>query len=60
MSGGAVPDEHDYGYDLAHEMKAVARLPRQRRPGPRPVATRCDPREPDPDTDFGHDLAHEL
>lgn len=60
MSGGAVPHEHDYGYDLAHEMKVIARLPQQRRGSSRPIGASDAPRDLDPDTDFGHDLAHEI
>lgn len=59
MSGGAVTHEHDYGYDLAHEMKVIARLPQQRRGSSRPLGMPLAAGEPDPDTDFGHDLAHE-
>lgn len=59
MTGGAVSHEHDYGYDLAHEMKVVARLPQQRRGSSRPIGAPVAPRDLDPDTDFGHDLAHE-
>ncbi|MFP5020429.1 hypothetical protein [Pseudonocardia phyllosphaerae] len=59
MSGGVVSHEHDYGYDLAHEMKVIARLPQQRRGSSRPIGARIA-RDLDPDTDFGHDLAHEL
>ncbi|WP_224386574.1 hypothetical protein [Pseudonocardia sp. ICBG1293] len=50
--------EHDYGYDLAHEMKVVARLPQQRRGSSRPLGVPA--REMDPDTDLGHDMAHEF
>ena len=55
---GALSHEHDYGYDLAHEMKTVARLPQQRRGTSRPIGAPA--REPDPDTDLGHDMAHEF
>jgi hypothetical protein len=51
---------HDYGYDMAHEMKTIARLPEQRRGSARPLGTGATPRELDPDTDFGHDCAHEI
>ena len=51
---------HDYTYDMAHEMKTVARLPEQRRGSSRPLATGTTARELDPDTDFGHDCAHEV
>ncbi|WP_345649539.1 hypothetical protein [Pseudonocardia tropica] len=50
--------EHDYGYDLAHEMKVIARLPQQRRGSSRPMGVPA--REMDPDTDLGHDMAHEF
>jgi hypothetical protein len=58
MSAGALSHEHDYGYDLAHEMKVIARLPQQRRGTARPIGRPA--REPDPDTDLGHDMAHEF
>jgi hypothetical protein len=51
---------HDYTYDMAHEMKTIARLPQQRRGSSRPLGTGAAPRELDPDTDLGHDCAHEL
>lgn len=51
---------HDYTYDLAHEMKTIARLPLQRRGSSRPLGTGAAARELDPDTDLGHDCAHEL
>ena len=51
---------HDYGYDLAHEMKTVATMPQQRRGTSRPAVRGLTPRDLDPDTDFGHDQAHEL
>lgn len=55
-SAGTMSHEHDYGYDLAHEMKVVARLPQQRRGTSRPLGVPT--REVDPDTDLGHDMAH--
>ncbi|RZT85324.1 hypothetical protein EV383_2188 [Pseudonocardia sediminis] len=51
---------HDYGYDMAHEMKTIARMPQQRRGTSRPVIRGLAKRDLDPDTDFGHDQAHEL
>ena len=35
---------HDYGYDMAHEMKTVARMPQQRRGTSRPVVRGLAPR----------------
>ncbi|MEQ3552394.1 hypothetical protein WIS52_18115 [Pseudonocardia nematodicida] len=57
---GTGSHEHDYGYDLAHEMKVIARLPQQRRGSARPITYSAVPRELDPDTDLGHDMAHEI
>ncbi|GAA1383114.1 hypothetical protein GCM10009613_12080 [Pseudonocardia kongjuensis] len=57
-SSGALSHEHDYGYDLAHEMSTIARLPQQRRGTSRPIGAPA--RELDPDTDLGHDMAHEI
>ncbi|MDQ4118943.1 MAG: hypothetical protein M3235_18585 [Actinomycetota bacterium] len=50
---------HDYTYDLAHEMQTIAPVPQPRRGASRAPATGTAPRELDPDTDFGHDCAHE-
>lgn len=55
----SVEQSHDYGYDMAHEMKTIARMPQQRRGSARPVVRGLAPCDLDPDTDFGHDQAHE-
>lgn len=54
-----VEHSHDYTYDMAHEMKTVAAMPQQRRGSSRPAVRGLAARDLDPDTDFGHDQAHE-
>jgi hypothetical protein len=49
----------DYGYDLAHEMKTILRVPAQRSGGTPVCGVRAVPFEVDPDGDFGYDQAHE-
>ena len=60
-TGNIMVDQgHDYGYDMAHEMRAIAAMPQQRRGTSRPLTAGTGaPHDLDPDTDFGHDQAHE-
>jgi hypothetical protein len=57
MSGNE--DQSDYGYDLAHEVKAYLATPPSGRPVVRPSTTDTH-RDPDPNADFGYDEAHEF
>lgn len=50
----------DYGYDLAHELTTMIRVPAQRGGGGIPVSgLRALPFELDPDSDLGYDQAHD-
>jgi hypothetical protein len=50
----------DYGYDLAHEMKAAWPIPSPRAPLRAVGAAARTPREPDPHSDWSYDQAHEF
>jgi hypothetical protein len=56
MSGNEDQSD-DYGYDLAHEVKAYLATPPSGRPVVRPSTTGTH-RDPDPNAEFGYDEAH--
>jgi len=58
MSGNEDQSD-DYGYDLAHEVKAYLAMPPSGRPVVKPSTTGMH-RDPDPNADFGYDEAHEF